>query len=140
MLLIKLIRDLGLENQVSIINVPYEEMPGIYRKADIYVAPSKSTPTWQEQYNTTLLEAQASGLPIVTTISGGIPENVGGAAILVEPGNADKLAYAIKSLILNPKMRSYLAEKARNRAVRVHDISHGAGKLTRVYNQLLSEK
>jgi len=90
-----------------------------------------------EQYNTSLLEAQASGLPIVTTRTGGITENVGEAAILVEPGGVDSLAKTLKGLITNPKLRRAFANKARNRAVKVHDIQIGAGKLKELYNKIL---
>ncbi len=115
----------------------YEEMPAIYQEADIFVAPSKPIPTWEEQYNTALLEAQASGLPIVTTKTGGIPENVGDAAVLVDPGDVSAIARAVKRFILDEKLRSLYGQKARERAVAVHDISIGAKKLKHLYWSLL---
>ena len=92
---------------LELASATYDEMPNIYARADIFVAPSKprvnrGKPTWEEQYCTALLEAQAAALPIVTTRSGGIPENVGNAAILIPPGNTKALAVAIKDFLLNP--------------------------------------
>lgn len=117
--------------------VDYEAMPEIYARADIFVAPSRPTPTWEEQYCTVLLEAQAAGLPIVTTNTGGIPENIGDAGIVVPPGEVAAIARAIKSFILQPSLRLMYAKKARKRAVTVHDISLGAKKLDLLYQKLL---
>lgn len=128
---------LGIEKYFFHKSVPYNVMPEEYRRADIYVAPSKETPTWKEQYNTTLLEAQASGLPIVTTKSGGIPENVGDAALVVAPGHVGEIAKALKRFILNPKQRVEYAIKARNRAISIHDIHIGATKIADLYRSLV---
>ncbi len=117
--------------------VGYQQMPKIYGEADIFVAPSRPTPTWEEQYCTALLEAQACGLPIVTTETGGIPENIGSAGIIVEPGNVAAIAEALKSYILNPKKRLAYGAKARARAVTVHDSKIGAKKLAEVYEMVM---
>lgn len=116
----------------------YDQMPAIYREADIFVAPSKPTKAWEEQFGMALLEAQASGLPIVTTTSGGIPENVGDAAVLVPPGDTRALAAAIKDYVLHPRKRLAFARRARERAVAVHDVRVGARKLAGVYERVLS--
>jgi glycosyltransferase involved in cell wall biosynthesis len=121
---------------VTHMDVPYDDMPTIYGKADIFVAPSKASETWEEQYNTSLLEAQASGLPIVTTQSGGIPENIGDAGLLVPPGDADALGVALKRFIINKELRVSYGLKARKRAETVHDIHIGARKLADLYHSL----
>lgn len=127
-------------------HVTYDEMPQIYNDADIFVAPSKPciamvrgkpTATWDEQYCTALLEAQAAGLPIVTTRTGGIPENVGDAALLVKPGDVAALAASLKLFILNPALRKEYGERARKRAETVHDITIGAKKMSDLYTRVL---
>lgn len=117
--------------------VSYGEMNNEYNMADIFVAPSSPTPTWEEQYCTALLEAQACGLPIVTTKTGGIPENIGTAGIVVEPGNVSAIAEALKDYILHPKKRLMYGAKARVRAVTVHDAKIGAKKLADVYERVM---
>lgn len=136
--LVKKCIHLGLQNQVFFENVPYDQMPDIYKKADMYIAPSKATSTYQEQYNTTLLEAQAMGLPIVTTASGGIIENVGNAAIVVQQADILSLKEAMKKYLLNPKLRDDFAKRARLRAVNVHDITVGSSQLAEIYKKVLS--
>jgi len=130
---------LGMGRFVEHLVASYEKMPSVYQSGDIFVAPSKPTPTWEEQYNTALLEAQASGLPIVTTNTGGIPENVGDAAVIVEPGDIQAITRAIKRFILDAKLRLLYAHKARKRAETVHDARIGADKLARLYEQVLHQ-
>lgn len=116
----------------------YDEMPKYYRQVDIFVAPSKPTPTWEEQYCTVLLEAQAAGLPIVTTHTGGIPENVGNAAVVVPPGDTRAIAAALKQFILFSDKRKTFAQSARKRALTVHDKAIGAAKLADLYERVLN--
>lgn len=129
------------------LKVGYRSMPDIYNRADIFVAPSKprivtrggvKVTTWEEQYCTVLLEAQAAGLAIVTTTSGGIPENVGKAAILVPPGDPGALSQALARFIVSPSYRGVYGSRARIRAVNVHDIRIGAGLLRDLYTRILS--
>lgn len=126
----------GISRHFMHTNAPYEHMNALYNTADIFIAPSKPTPTYEEQYCTALLEAQASGLPIVTTRSGGIPENIGDAGVLVEPGDVSAIAQALKSYILSPKKRILYGSTARRRALTVHDARIGAKKLAALYTSL----
>lgn len=66
----KLTGDLGIREAVTFQGfVPREAMPGVYRAADIFVLPSQS-----EGMSIALLEAMASGLPVVVTNAGGVKE------------------------------------------------------------------
>jgi len=129
---------LGLSDIVSHTEASYDDMPAVYNQADIFIAPSVPTPTYDEQYCTVLLEAQANGLPIVTTRTGGIPENVGNAAVMVAPGDIMGLKRSIKGFITDTKLRVGYAYRARQRAMAVHDIHIGAEKLSAVYRNVLS--
>ncbi|MCX8008913.1 MAG: glycosyltransferase [Patescibacteria group bacterium] len=135
--MIELEKKLGIERFVVHKQVSYDDMPYEYQQADIYVAPSKETETWQEQYNTTLLEAQASGLPIVTTSSGGIPENVGDAALLANPGDVYSLLVQLRRFLDSEALRLSYGKKARDRAVRVHDKQIGAKKIEDVWSRFV---
>jgi glycosyltransferase involved in cell wall biosynthesis len=134
--LLDLEQQYGISRHFIHTSAPYEQMNDLYNTADIFIAPSKPTPTYEEQYCIALLEAQACGLPIVTTRSGGIPENIGNAGILVEPGDVSAIAQALKSFILSQKKRFAYSELARKRAVTVHDARIGAKKLAALYTSL----
>lgn len=122
---------------LTIESATYDQMPRRYREADLFIAPSKPTQTWEEQYGMALLEAQASGLPIVTSTSGGIPENVGDAAVLTRPGDVAGITRGITEFLLFPKKRVDYARRARRRAVMTHDIVVGARQLQKVYERVL---
>jgi glycosyltransferase involved in cell wall biosynthesis len=130
-------RVIGKNWHSTVESATYDQMPRLYREADIFLAPSTPTKTWEEQYGMALLEAQASGLPIVTTRCGGIPENVGDAAIVVPPSDPDAIAREIISFLITPKKRGMYAARARKRAVSRHDIRVGARAVARVYERVL---
>lgn len=132
-------KKLGIEKYITHKSVAYADMPKEYQKADVFVAPSKPTATYQEQYCTALLEAQATGLPIVTTFSGGIPENIGNAGIIVGPGDFHSLKEGIKQFILSPKLRIIYGKKARARALSVHDVKILSKKMSDLYEKILSD-
>ena len=95
--------------------IPYEKMPDYLQIADIAVIPS----IWNDPFPTTELEAQAMGLPIITTRRGGIPEEVSEEnAILLETDEyfVENLASAILDLFQHPKKRVLMGEKSLERA------------------------
>lgn len=82
--------------------IPYSKMPNYLRMADIAVIPS----VWDDPFPTTVLEAQAMGLPIITTRRGGIPEEVSEEnAIMLNTDKqlVDNLAAAILDLYQHPE-------------------------------------
>lgn len=91
--------------------VEYENMPLLYHMADIAVLPS----TGQDPAPLTIFEAMASGLPIITTYSGGIPEYANeGCALFSEIDNniVDSLKYNMKELIGNNDKRKEMGRKS----------------------------
>lgn len=95
--------------------IPYAEMPAYLQLADIAVIPS----IWNDPFPTTELEAQAMGLPIITTRRGGIPEEVSDKnAILLETDEhfVENLASAILDLYKHPEKRQQMAAASVERA------------------------
>ncbi len=129
----------ALQGTITYKEVSYETMPIEYQNADVFVAPSKADIYWQEQWGMALMEAQASGLPIVTTTSGSIPENVGNTAILVQPADVLSLFQGLKQLILDQNLRFGLSKKARERAEKMHDVRIAAQKISNIYEEVLHE-
>lgn len=136
--LVNLVKSLNMQREVGFVNLPYNEMKHIYNDTDIFVAPSRATRTYQEQFSTVLLEAQACGLPIVTTGSGGIPENVENAALIANPGDFYSISDALKKFIVSPKLREEYGKKARKHVMK-YDVKEGAKKLEAIYEDVLSK-
>jgi glycosyltransferase involved in cell wall biosynthesis len=86
-----------------------EQLAELLREADIFCLPS----TWQDPFPLAPLEAMATGLPVVATRSGGIPEAlVYGGGMLVERGSVEELANAIERLVVDPILRMKLARES----------------------------
>lgn len=88
--------------------IPYSQMPNYLCIADVAVIPS----IWDDPFPTTVLEAQAMALPIITTQHGGIPEEVSERnAILLNTDKhfVDNLANAILDLYEHPEKRQQMS-------------------------------
>jgi glycosyltransferase involved in cell wall biosynthesis len=103
---------LGVSREVIFAgSVSRSEIAGRYRDADIFTLAS-----WEEAFGNVFAEAMASGLPIVGSSVGGIPELVEHArnGYLVPPREPHALAAAIRLLADNPDLRAEIGQ--RNRA------------------------
>ena len=88
--------------------IPYSKIPNYLKMADIAVIPS----IWDDPFPTTVLEAQATGLPIITTRRGGIPEEVTEEnAILLDTNEqfVDNLVKTILDLYNHPEKRKQMS-------------------------------
>jgi len=106
-----LARDLGIADMVTFHGFrPKYEVAAFMRQADLFVLPS----LW-ENLPCVLLEAMASGLPIIATLAGGIPEIMDAKmGRLVSPGNVPELAAALDEALesLDTYDRADIARKA----------------------------
>jgi glycosyltransferase involved in cell wall biosynthesis len=89
---------------------PAEDMPKLYREHDVLVFPSL-----MEGLPNVLLEAMASGMPVVTTETCGMPDAVEDEfnGLLIQPGDAAALERAILRLADSDELRRRLGEAAR---------------------------
>ena len=118
---------------LKISSIPYSEIHKIYQKADLFFLPSTTTSTWEEQYGMVLIEAMATGLPIISTNSGAIPEVVGEAGVVVEEGNVDKMEKTIIKMLSSPDQIKRYSELSLSRARKFYDCRKVAKKLQNLY-------
>lgn len=105
------VRRLGLERVVRFLGpIPESDLPGLYSLALAFVFPS----LW-EGFGLPVLEAMASGAPVVASARGALPEVVGEAGLLVEPAPRP-LAEALGRLIADPGLRERLRTRGLERA------------------------
>ena len=109
------------------------QLPRIYSEADIFVFPSI-----MEGFGLALLEAMASGLPVVATRASAIPEVVGDAGLLVRPGSPQELAAALGTLIEHAQRRRELGAKGQRRAEARFGWSMTVSRLLDVYDEAIS--
>ena len=93
--------------------VPYSQIPNYLHLVDIAALPSM----WDEPFGLTIVEAMATGLPLITTRSGGIPEICEGVACIVNRKNVvNDLTSAIRDLYEHPEKREQMSKASIERA------------------------
>jgi glycosyltransferase involved in cell wall biosynthesis len=105
------------------------DVPTLLAAADLFVLASH-----HEGLPVALMEALASGLPVVATAVGGVPEAVhdGVEGVLVPAGQPDTLADAVLALVADPGSRARMGRAARARA-EDYDVSRAAARIEEVY-------
>ncbi len=93
--------------------IELDEMPDLYRTSDIYVSASM-----QEGMSNSMLEAMASGLPIITTRCEGLDELIKNNGIIVKNASAESLADSIKSITKDGDIIQQMSKEARTQAER----------------------
>ena len=91
--------------------VPHTEMPQVYRSADIFVLASRN-----EGMSNAVLEAMASGLPIITTATGGIKELIRDNGMVVPQEDVGALVGAMDELARDEEKRISLGQRSRELA------------------------
>lgn len=130
-----LVEKLGLENHVNFIGkVPNERVPEYMIASDVFVLPSLS-----EGFPVTVLEAMASGLPIITTNVGGLSEIIkkNENGFLVKPKNVKELSAKISLLLKNDKLRKKIGENNKH-AVHKYSWENLVCMIEKVYFNILS--
>ena len=135
----ELVERLDIEDRVTFTGrLPVEKVGEKYREADIAVVPSLF-----EGFGLPAAEAMASGLPVVSTDGGALPEVVGKdgkSAILVPARSSSAIASAVMDLIGNPERRKKMGIEARKRALDKFTWKNAAEEMVEVYKDEIDRK
>lgn len=99
------------DSVIFLARVPAERMPQLYRDNDIFLMSSI-----HEGMSNAMLEAMASGLPIITTRCEGVEELISDNGIVVEQASANSIAEAVKQLVNDEKTYRAMCLAARKQA------------------------
>jgi len=116
--------------------VPRTEVLAALRRADVLVTPSVPTRDGRrEGIPVVIMEAMASGLPVVASRLSGIPELVddGVTGILTEPGDSRAVADALARLADQPDLRRQYGSAGREKVVRSFDLKQNAARLVQLF-------
>ncbi|MCW5623691.1 MAG: glycosyltransferase family 4 protein, partial [Burkholderiales bacterium] len=125
-------RHLGIENRVDFVGpISGPTKTAFLATADVFALPSHA-----EGLPMSLLEAMASGLPVIVTTVGAIPSVVRDQVdgLLVAPGDIDAIAAAMTRLAAAPEMRARMGTSARERCIAGFGLDRTVEKLTAVYD------
>ena len=111
-----------------------DDVPELMQLMDIFVLPSLA-----EGISNTVLEAMATGLPVIATNVGGNPELIseGENGHLVNVGNGQELAEVIGTLVDNPDVRVEMGKKGMDRVKSTFNWQRAMNEYLGVYDELL---
>ena len=118
----ELLQQLARDKNVAFVGaVPDSELPAVYRSAQVLVLPSVELTCYgkpiavSELLGLALLEAMASGTPVIASRVGGVPEIVrdGETGFLVAPGDVDQLRARLQQVLGDPSLARRLGDNAR---------------------------
>lgn len=105
--ILKIPRDLGIEEKVKFLGyVPVEDLILLLSGANVFINPS----LW-EGFGMPVVEAMASGVPVIVSNVSSLPEVTGEAGLLVDPYSIDQIEQAIRVLIADKRLRYKYSKK-----------------------------
>ncbi len=135
---------LDLQNCVKLLGAkPQHEIAEHLAAGTLFVLPSVIGPDGgMDNLPTVIMEAMATGLPVISTAIGGIPEMVveNETGILVSPGDPGALASAIEKVIIDLSFARHLGEQGQKRAANLFSIEKNARSLIRIFAELADSK
>ena len=129
--------ELGIRDAVRFTDWDYgpEEMPALHAALDVLVLAS----TWPEPFGLVLIEAMATGRPVIATRHGGPMEIVadGVTGLLVRPCDVHALAEAMVALMTGRERRERMGRAARACVEREFDEARSIAAVHRIYDEVL---
>jgi glycosyltransferase involved in cell wall biosynthesis len=105
------------------------ELLRLYRESDVFLLPTRA-----EAFGIAAVEASASGLPVIASTMGGLPDIVedGVTGFLVPPGDVRALSDALEKVVSSPELRQRMGAAARRRAEARFDARRNAERIIAV--------
>lgn len=111
-----LVQSLGIQDKIQFLGpLPSSALPAEYHQMDALVLPSLTASNWKEQFGRVLVEAMASGVPVIGSDSGAIPTVIGTAGLTVPEGDVGSLAQAMQAMMDQPQLRQTLRRRGQAR-------------------------
>lgn len=112
-------------------SVPLEDLRALYQSATLFAFPSLS-----EGFGFPVLEAFASGTPVLTSNTSSLPEIAGKAAYFIDPYHLDDISHGLLELLSNRTLREQLIQLGHKR-VQQFSWQHCAQQTYKIYQSLL---
>lgn len=118
--------------------VSYDTTPEYFKQIDVLVVPTVTTDRIREQFGRVIVEAMASGVPVIGSTCGAIPEVIADAGLVAPEGDAHALAEATRKLINDRPLRERLSRAGRKRVAQNYTWEIVGRKTYELYEQVLS--
>lgn len=134
----EVVRARGLDDRIELKGrVASTAVPDVLRGLDVVILPSLTTDGWKEQFGRILIEAMASGVPVIGSDSGEIPNVIGDAGLIVPEGDAASLGGAIHSIQADAELRANLVKRGRERVLQKFTHAHVAEQTKDAYSEAM---
>ncbi len=114
-----------------------DDMPAVMSEFDVFVSSSHS-----EAMPLAMMEAMASGLPVVGTRVGGVPDLIhhGCSGFLVDKGDINAISSAVRELLQDEALRERMGQASRERAVRQHSLDDCVASTCELLQRLAGQR
>lgn len=130
---------LGIAGRVTFTEwVASTEMPSLYHQFDALALPSLTRENWKEQFGRVLVEAMASGVPVIGSDSGAIPGVIADAGLILPEGDVPALTAALQRLLNDAALRQSLAQRGRDHVLAHFTHARIAQATVEVYRSLMA--
>lgn len=114
-------------------------VPEYFHQMDLMVIPTETTNRIREQFGRVIVEAMASGVPVIGSTCGAIPEVIGDAGLVFPEGNANALATALRRMLSDQSLRERLSIAGQAR-VEQYSWERVAEKTYDLYRQVIGTR
>lgn len=119
--------------------ISYNLVSGYFDQMDVLVIPTQTTKRVREQFGRVIVEGMASGVPVIGSTCGAIPEVIGDAGLVFPEGDADALACALRRTLSNKALCERMTRAGLAR-VKQYSWERVAEKTYELYHQVLKTK
>ena len=131
----------GLLNRAQFTGaISFDLVPEYFKQLDLLVIPTQTTKRIREQFGRVIVEAMASGIPVIGSTCGAIPEVIGDAGLVFPEGDAEALASALRQLLSDHALRDRLAQAGRKRVEQHYSWELVADQTYELFQQVLRTK
>jgi len=131
----------GLLNRAQFTGaIRFDLVPEYFKNLDVLVIPTQTTKRIREQFGRVIVEAMASGIPVIGSTCGAIPEVIGDAGLVFPEGDAEALAGALQRLLSDSALREHLALAGRKRVEQQYSWERVADQTYELFQQVLRTK
>ena len=134
------LREAGLSDRAEFTGaISFGSVPEYFHRLDVLVIPTETTKRIREQFGRVIVEAMASGVPVIGSTCGAIPEVIGDAGLVFPEGDAGALAAALRRLLGDEALREQLVLAGQAR-VKQYSWDQVAAKTYELFRQVLDSK
>jgi glycosyltransferase involved in cell wall biosynthesis len=119
--------------------VNFALVPEYFNQMDLLVIPTETTKRIREQFGRVIVEAMASGVPVIGSTCGAIPEVIGDAGLVFSEGDADALASGMRQMLSDQSLRERLSIAGQAR-VEQYSWEQVAKKTYELYRQVIGTR